>query len=332
MTDGGDGVRSTIEGVSHTVRSPDDWENDSERRYAECQSRLAEHCGVDVESRIVQTGAAGRVHYLVAGDPDGQPVVLLHGVGTHAATWLPMASALAEDYRLFVPDRPGRGLSAAPSYGGRDLRTFLMDYLVELFDGLGLDRPHVVGNSLGGLQAFLLAIDHDRVDRLCLVGAPGGLSREFPVVFRLLTMHGVSRLLFWLNGRGDPLENARESVGQFVVDDAEVSDAFYGTLAAAQELPGRTRSLRSLNLEQGSFGRMHPIFDVSEEVVDIDRPTCFLWGDDDAFWPPEAGRPVADRMADATFHALPEHGHMPWLEPDDETERRVRSFLDGQME
>jgi len=317
---------------AHEIRTPEDWVREPERRYAECQASLADHCGVDAESRTAETDAAGRIHYLVTGDPDGEPVVLLHGVGTHAATWLPMVPALADDYRVYVPDRPGRGLSAAPSYGGRDLRRFLVDYLVELFDDLGLDRTHVVGNSLGGQQAFLLAVDHDRVDRLSLVGAPGGLSREFPFVFRLLTMHGVSRLLFWLNGRGDPLENARESVGQFVVDDSEIPDAFYETLAAAQDLPGRTQSLRSLNLEQGSFGRMHRVFDISDEVVEIDRPTCFLWGDDDAFWPPEAGRPVAERMADATFHELPGHGHMPWLEPGAEVASSVRSFLDGGAE
>lgn len=314
---------------AHGTRAPDDWENEPERRYAECQARLADRCGVDAESRTATTDAAGRIHYLVAGDPDGEPVVLLHGVGTHAATWLPLVPALADDYRIYVPDRPGRGLSAAPSYGGRDMRTFLVAYLVELLDDLGLQRPHVVGNSLGGQQAFLLAIDHDRVDRLCLVGAPGGLSREFPFVFRLLTMHGVSRLLFWLNGRGDPLETARESVGPFVVDTGEIPDAFYETLAAAQELPGRAESLRSLNLEQGSFGRMHPLFDISDEVVAIERPTCFCWGSEDAFWPPETGRPVAERLADSTFHELPGHGHMPWLEPGEETESRVRSFLDG---
>ena len=314
--------------AGHATPSPADWENPAERRYAECQGRLAVECGVDAESRVVDTDA-GRVHYLVAGDLEGEPVVLLHGAGTHAVTWLPLVPALADDYRVYVPDRPGRGLSAAPSYRGRDLREFLVGYLLELFDDLGLDRPHVVGNSLGGQQAFLLAIDHDRVDRLPLVGAPGGLSREYPLVFRLLTMHGVSRLLYWLNARGDPLANARESVDRFVVDDSEVPGAFYETLAAAASLPGRAESLRSLNLEQGSFGRMHPVFDISDEVVDIGRPTLFLWGSEDVLWPPEAGRPVADRMPDATLHALPDHGHMPWLEPGEDVARRVRSFLDG---
>ncbi|MEF8853411.1 MAG: alpha/beta fold hydrolase [Haloarculaceae archaeon] len=253
-------MSASVDRPDHAALSPADWDDDDERRYAERQADLATECGVDAESRVVETDAAGRVHYLVAGDPEGEPVVLLHGVGTHAATWLPMVPALADDYRVYAPDRPGRGLSAAPSYRGRDLREFLVAYLLELFDGLGLDRPHVVGNSLGGQQAFLLAIDHDRVD------------------------------------------------------DDGVPEAFYETLAAGQRLPGRTESLRSLNLEQGSFGRAHPLFDLTDE---------------DAFWPPEVGRPVAERMPDATFHELPDHGHVPWLEPGEGTQACVRSFLDG---
>lgn len=316
-------------GESTTV-SPADWPTEPERRFAERQSRLAAHYGLDVDSRTVDTDAAGRIHYLVAGDPDGEPVLLLHGVSVPAATWIPMVPALNDEYRLFIPDCPGRGLSASPSYRDRDLRQFMVAYLLELADDLGLDRPHVVGNSLGGQQAFLLAIDHDRVDRLCLVGGPGGVSKEFSLLWRLLTVRGVNRLLLWLLNRGDPIENARESARRLlVVDDSAIPEPFYELLAAGGELPGRQRSLRSLLTEQGSFGRMHPIFDVREEIVEIDRPTGFVWGSDDSFWPPEVGRAVADRMPDAEFHELQDHGHMPWMEPGDEAARRVRSILDG---
>ncbi len=315
---------------SLTGISPNEWDSEAEQRYAERQARLAAHYGIEMESRTIDTDTAGRVHYLAAGDPDGTPVVLLHGVSVSAATWLPMVPALADEYRIYMPDRPGRGLSAAPSYRGRDLRQFLVEYLIELLDGLDLDRPDVIGSSLGGLQAFLLAIDHDRVDRLCLVGAPGGVSKEFSFLWRLLTVRGVNRLLLWLMTKGDPIENARTSARKFlVVDDSAIPEPFYELLAAGQKLPGRKRSLRSLTTEQGSFGRMHQIFDIREEIVGIDRPTAFVWGTEDSFWPPEVGRPLAERMSDAAFHELPDHGHVPWLEPGEETETRTRSFLDG---
>lgn len=310
--------------------SPDDWSSEQERRYANRQVELAEHYDVDVDSRTVDTEAAGRVHYLVAGNPEGEPVVLLHGVSMTAATWLPMVPALADEYRVYIPDRPGRGLSASPSYRGQNLRWFMVGYLLELFDELGLDQPHVVGSSLGGQQAFLLALDHDRVDRLCLVGAPGGVSREFSLLWRLLTVRGVNRVLYWLMGRGDPVESAQKSTAQLlVVDDSAVPDEFYEVLAASSQMPERQKSLRSLQSEQGSFGRMHSLFDLREEIVDIDRPTSFVWGTDDSFWPPAVGQPLAEEMADAEFHVLENHGHAPWMEPGTETETRVRAFLDG---
>lgn len=322
----------TIDGEpdAATTLSPDDWRSEAQRRYAKQQVRLAGHYGLSVDSRTVQTDAVGRVHYLEAGDPDGQPVVLLHGVMVTAATWIPMVPALEDEYRIIVPDRPGRGLSAAPSYHGRDLRRFMTAYLVDLFDELDLERPHVVGNSLGGQQAFLLAIDYDRVDRLCLVGAPGGISPEFSLPWRLLTVRGVNRLLLWLQSLGDPVENAEEATRDLlIVDDSAVPRAFYDLLVARAGLPGNAASLRSLLTEQGSFGRMDPIFDLREEIVRIERPTGYVWGTEDSFWPPEVGRPVADRMPDAEFHVLQNHGHMPWMEPGEETETRVRSFLDG---
>lgn len=310
--------------------SPDDWSSTPEQRYANRQAQLADYYDVEFESRVVDTAAAGPIHYLVAGDPDGEPVVCLHGVSTTAATWLPMVPGLADEYRLYMPDRPGRGLSAAPSYRGRDLRQFMVSYLLECFDALDLDQPHVVGNSLGGQQAFLLAIDHDCVDRLCLVGAPGGVSKEFSLLWRLMTVRGLNRLLYWLNSLGEPVETAQDSTAQLlVVDDSAVSDPFYELLAAGAQMPDRQTSLRSLQSEQGSFGRMHSLFDLRDEIVDIDRPTAFIWGTEDSFWKPEAGRPVAERMGNAEFHELSNHGHMPWLEPEEEATPRVRAFLDG---
>lgn len=326
-TDGGsaDGTSSEEESIP-----PSDWATEPERDFARAQQRLAEHHDVAVASRTVDTAAAGRIHYLEAGDPDGEPVVLLHGVGTDAAPWIPALPALTDDYRVIAPDRPGMGLSDRPSYQDVDLRSYLVAYLLELFEDLGLDRPHVVGNSLGGKQAFFLALDHDAVARLCLVGGPGGVSREFPLVFRLMTAKGVNRLLYWLNARGDPLETAKEQAATLLVDDpSDLSEAFYEVIAAASQIPGRNRSLRSLQSQQGEWLRMHPTFDIVDEIVEIERPTCFAWGTEDYFWPPAVGQSIAERMPNAEFHVLEGHGHMPWMEADEAATDVMRSFLDG---
>lgn len=308
--------------------TPEEWGHPAEREFARRQADLATRYDLDITSRTVDTDA-GVIHYIDAGNPDGDPVLLLHGISPPAATWLPLLPAIADEYRVLIPDRPGRGLSTAPSYHGRDLRSFMADYLGDLLDAEAMDSAHVVGNSLGGLQAFFLCLDHDRVDRLCLVGGPGGVSREFSLLWRLMTVNGVNRVLFWLMTRGDPLENAKTSAEQFLVaDPSAISEEFYAVMAAAEALPGRQASLRSLTSEEGSFGRMHEFFDIRDEIVSIDRPTAFLWGTEDSFWPPAVGRPLADQMPNAEFHVLEGHGHMPWMEPGDETGTHLQMFLD----
>lgn len=309
--------------------TPQDWPTEREREYARRQAELADRYSVDAESRVTETDA-GRVHYLVTEEPAGEPVVLLHGLSTTAATWLPMVPALSSEYRLYIPDRPGRGLSAAPSYRGRDLRGFMVSYLVDLFDHIGVEQPHVVGNSLGGQQAFLLTLDHGRVDRLCLVGAPGGVSKEFSFLMKLMTLRGINSLLYWLNGRGDPVENAKDATERVLVaDDDAVTEEFYQLMAASSAMPDRQASLKSLQTAQSSFGRMHDIFNIRDEIVTIERPTAFVWGTEDSFWTPDVGRPLSATMADAQFHTLDSHGHIPWLEPDEQASETVRAFLSG---
>jgi len=310
--------------------SPDDWPTEPEREYARLQEELGDQYDVDFESRVVETDAVGRIHYLDAGNPDGEPVLVLHGLSATAATWMPMLPSLTDEYRLLIPDRPGRGLSVAPSYENEYLRAFLTDYLVDFLDGFGIEQPHLVGNSLGGLQAFLLTLDHDRADRLCLVGGPGGLSTDIPFLYRLTTVKGISRLLNWLMSRQKPIETVKDQVDSIgVVDDSAIPELLYELWAASIVLPGRNKSLRTYSEKAGSWGKLHPIFDIADEVVEIENPTSFIWGTADQFFDPEPGQEVAERMPNAEFHLLDNYGHMPWLEPDSEVGGLVREFLNG---
>ncbi len=70
-----------------------------------------------------------------------------------------------------------------------------------------------------------------------------------------------------------------------------------------------------------------PLGDSRNEIARIDRPTQFVWGTEDAFYPPAVGRPVTEKMSHAEFHELPGYGHTPWLEPNDDAVTLVREFL-----
>ena len=88
----------------------------------------------------------------------GEPLVLIHGIGHRRQTWYPVVDRLAQEFDVIIPDLPGHGGSPAldASVPAKDgFRTAFE----ELFTGLGVERPHVVGNSLGGLIALEMAND-----------------------------------------------------------------------------------------------------------------------------------------------------------------------------
>ena len=85
----------------------------------------------------------------------GSTVLFLHGAG-RVPQWLPFFDALAEDYELLVPEHPGLGGSADPPWI-RSMADLAMFYL-DLVEEAGLDRVHLIGNSLGGWLAAEILI------------------------------------------------------------------------------------------------------------------------------------------------------------------------------
>ena len=109
----------------------------------------------------------GRISTLSAGS--GDPVVCLHGLGGTKASFLPTAAALAEDYRVIAMDLPGFGESGKPLRAAYDA-PFFADSVIGLLDELGIERAHVVGNSMGGRVAIELGLLYpERVRRLAML-------------------------------------------------------------------------------------------------------------------------------------------------------------------
>ncbi|MCW2947436.1 MAG: alpha/beta hydrolase [Actinoallomurus sp.] len=85
---------------------------------------------------------------------DGPPLLLMHGIGHRWQAWEPVIDLLAKERDVIAVDLPGFGASPPLPPGMRyDLGT-VVRVLGEFIDKLGLDRPHVAGNSLGGLFAL----------------------------------------------------------------------------------------------------------------------------------------------------------------------------------
>ncbi|MEV6802784.1 alpha/beta fold hydrolase [Micromonospora rifamycinica] len=127
---------------------------------------------VEITQRTVTANGITQ-HLLVAGPPDGAPVLLVHGNGSSSAFWTPLLRRLPATLRVVAPDLRGYGgTQTAPVDARRGLND-LADDVAALLDIPGLfaagARPVVVGHSLGGGVAMRLLVDRpDRVGALLL--------------------------------------------------------------------------------------------------------------------------------------------------------------------
>jgi pimeloyl-ACP methyl ester carboxylesterase len=106
----------------------------------------------------------------------GEPLVLLHGLGSSRAAWEAIAPALAARFDVIAVDLPGFGASAPLPVGIEPSPAALATAIAGLLNDLRIDRPHLAGNSLGGWVAIELA--KTRPARSVTLLSPAGLWRD----------------------------------------------------------------------------------------------------------------------------------------------------------
>jgi pimeloyl-ACP methyl ester carboxylesterase len=130
----------------------------------------------------------------------GQPLLLVHGLAGQMAHFsYGVLDRLAEDYRVVIVDRPGSGYSTRDAATGAHLSA-QAGALSALINTLQLERPLVVGHSLGGAVALTLALEHpNNVGALALVAPLTHTPEGVPAVFRGLTIRSrfVRKLVAW---------------------------------------------------------------------------------------------------------------------------------------
>lgn len=132
---------------------------------------------------------------------DGEPVVYLHGSGL-TRRWLPLYEELSDSVDVIVPEHPGYGDTALPEWlDGFDDLVLHYDALI---DQLELERPHIVGHSLGGRIAANLAIFYPkRFASLTLITPAGLRMPDVASVADVFRLNPSERPDCLLNGHGD---------------------------------------------------------------------------------------------------------------------------------
>lgn len=283
-------------------------------------------CSEADSSRYVQVKAGEldlRLHYNDLGTARLGTIVMLHGSGPGASSWAnfsrnagPLADA---GYRVILMDCPGWSKSdPVVCTGARsELNARALGGLV---DALGLERVHLIGNSMGAHSAMMYTLLHPaRVGKLVLMG--GGTGGASP--FMPMPTEGI-KLLNALY-RDPSIENLKRMMAVFVYDAGSLTEDLYqlrldNMLARREHLVNFVKS-QELNPKQ------YP--DVSARLGEVTQPVLVIWGRDDRFVPLDAGLRLVAGLPNADFHVFGRCGHWAQWEHADRFNRMVVDFLAG---
>jgi pimeloyl-ACP methyl ester carboxylesterase len=272
--------------------------------------------GAGLEARFATVDGV-RVRYVRRGQ--GPPVVLLHGFASFLYTWKDVMPALAERHDVVAIDLPGFGASDQPADLTFDV---LPRAVLGVMEEIGWSRASLVGNSLGGAVALVVAARHpDRVERLVLVDAAGFNLRpaDRPAMVRLVSHPAAEAVVSRL-----PLRRLLVTLGlrQVFADDAKVTPERIDAYLAVAARPGTLAAVRSLS----ASSTLSPD-EVERMVEEIRAPTLVVWGREDRWIPVDHADRFVAALRDGRKAVLAACGHMPQEEQPAAVARLLAEFL-----
>jgi pimeloyl-ACP methyl ester carboxylesterase len=265
---------------------------------------------LDAEARAGVTGEFvqlpdGVTHYEIAGSPDGQTVVLVHGFSVPYFIWDPTFDALAEaGFRVLRYDLYGRGYSDRPDVAyDQDLFDRQLENLLSALDVvLPVD---LIGLSMGGPITVTFTDRHpDQVRKLCLID-PAGFVTRFPFAIKLMQIAPLGEWLLNLFGEQMFLSGLANDFSK-PGDLAEYQAKYLPQI----RFVGFRRALLS-TMRHGILGDSSETF---RRVEKQKRPTLLIWGREDQTIPFEHNERVRATIPHVEFHAIDDVGHIPHYE------------------
>ena len=246
--------------------------------------------------RFVEVGGS-RIHYIEQGS--GPALLLLHGLGSNMRSFThSLLPRLAKDFRVVVMERPGSGESTRPAGSCARLKT-QAETVSAFIRELGLDRPVLVGHSLGGALALAVALGHpEQVRGLALIAPLTGDQGTIPPVFNRLAV------------RSRPLRELTAwtvATPAAILRRAEVLDTLFGPDPVPRDYPTAGGGL--LGLRPKSFcsasedlvaleGELAPMIERYESLT---MPVGILYG-------------TGDRVLDHRMHGAETAAKIPGVE------------------
>ncbi|WP_338426433.1 alpha/beta fold hydrolase [Sphingopyxis kveilinensis] len=254
--------------------------------------------------------------YLEGGDPAKPTLVMVHGFGADKDHWAFYAPWMTRDYRLIAPDLPGFGendrdgeLPFDVSSQAARLKAFL--------DALGIERPHLGGNSMGGWIALRFAIDYpDRLRTLTLMNNAGVVGADESELQKLAANRDYNPLVL------ANLEDA-DRLMAFVVRKptyvpARLKPVIYADALRHRDLLDKIFWTIADEMEQAPL---------NDDLHKVKVPTLILWGRHDKLIDVSCVAVLESGIANSRAHIFDHVAHVPMIEDPKATAEIQRAFL-----
>jgi pimeloyl-ACP methyl ester carboxylesterase len=271
-----------------------------------------------------------RLHYVTQGD--GPLVVLLHGFPEFWYSWRHQIPALAQRFRVVVPDLRGYGQSEKPAGVRNYTLASLTGDVLALIRHCGHEKAHIVGHDWGGALAWAFAAQHPQATaRLAVLNCPpvGQMRRHLLTNLRQLAR---SWYIFFfqlpfLPERAilsDPRRFARRTFRGAAVHKEAFGDEELRRYAEAIALPGAATA--ALNYYRAAFRAA--LWPRGLAAPSIPAPTLVIWGEQDPSLGTELTRGLERYVSGPLqVHPVPDSGHWVQQERPELVNRLLLDFL-----
>lgn len=236
----------------------------------------------------------------------GEPLVLLHGVGHHWQAWRPVIELLGSEHEVIACDSPGFGRSAPLASGIEPSVPAYADAFEWFFAELGLTRPHVAGNSMGGAIALELA--RRRAVASATAFAPAGFWTAPERRYCQISLALVGRLPKPTRPLVEAL--ARTRAGRVALFSQNFG---FPVRLPAEEAVGTLRDIWAAPALMGALRAFDGYrFGNGEQLRAV--PVTVAWGDRDHLLPYRLQAPRARREVPSARHLTLGAGHVPFYD------------------
>lgn len=273
-----------------------------------------ELAGLDFRMTTVDAGGVP-TRSLQAGE--GEPVVFLHGTSGHLEAFMLNVKAHAERYAVHAIDMLGHGYTGKPDFAYEIPR--YRDHLLAYLDAVGIERAHIVGESLGGWVGGRTAIDHpDRIASLQLLCAGGTVANpEVMKRIRTSTRKAVET---------DDIELTRSRLRLLMHDPVDATEELVEVRHTIYHRPDFVANIDNLLCLQQMEVRLRNILK-PEDLRQITAPTIIVWGRNNPFGEVPEASAMHTHIQGSELVLLDECGHWPQHEKAEEYNRISLDFL-----